>query len=368
MPDYVVFLDHKPHPVFYLSFLAKELKEANLKPHFIFHLYGDFTLNFSEWGQLDKFITDHQVKWFAASPRQKNLLSEFILGDQIDVCPFPVDENEFYYDEKIREGAREKYQWGKDEIIFLFTGRLSRQKRIHQLIPAFSQWLSHNPVKAKLVLVGDSDKLGEPWLLRHEMDYEYFHHLRGVISSLPKEHQNLIELHGFQPNKILLQYYNAADSLVNISVHNDEDYGMSCAEAQACGLPLILTDWAGFSGFQLKNLPEAVKYVPVKLDPKGKKIKISTLEEHFSFMSQNYKKIDRKKIRSESLKWTSIKNASEIIHSNLEKLKTFTTFAPNMEKAKDLERYSYRNTFTNKKKRTFNSFYLKVYQHYVGKS
>jgi glycosyltransferase involved in cell wall biosynthesis len=141
---------------------------------------------------------------------------------------------------------------------------------------------------------------------------------------------------------------------------------MSCAEAQACGLPLILTDWAGFAGFQLKKMKEAVLYVPVMIDPQGKKIKITTLVDHFSTMYKEAKKMNRQMIEKESLSWTSIDSASKIVHSNFKNLKLFTKFASEMENASELERISYRNTFTNKKKRTFNSFYLKVYRHYVG--
>lgn len=363
-PDYIIFLDHKPHPLYYLDFLSKELKETNQKPKFIFHLYGDFTLNFNEWNTMDKFIKNHEVLWYVASPRQKDLISEFIPAEQIEICPFPVDPSEFYVDGKMREQTRKKYNWAQDEHIFIFTGRLSRQKRIHQLIETFAKFSQETNAKAKLVLVGDTDKLGEPWLFRGEWEYEYFHYLQKVIAGIPEELRTKIEFHGFKPNKELLGYYNAADCLVNISVHNDEDYGMTVAEAQACGLPAILTDWAGFSGFNL-DIPNAVRYVPVRLSPQAKKIKLSKLVEDFKAEVAG-SRIDRQKISDKSLKWTSVENAHRILAKHIKKLHLFTEFNEEMKVASQLEYYSKRNTFTNKKKQIFNSFYLKVYRHYVG--
>lgn len=363
-PDYIIFLDHKPHPLYYLDFLIKELKETGQKPKFIFHLYGDFTLNFNEWGAMDKFIKNHEVLWYVASARQKNLIAEFIPAEQIEICPFPVDPAEFYVDNKIRELARKKHRWAKDEFIFIFTGRLSRQKRIHQLIECFANFLQESNAKAKLVLVGDTDKLGEPWLFKGEWEYEYFHSLQKVLEKIPEEYKAKIEFHGFRPNKELLHYYNGADCLVNISVHNDEDYGMTVAEAQACGLPAILTDWAGFSGFNL-NVPNAVRYVPVRLSPQAKQIKLTKLLEDFKATVEG-SRLDRKKIAEKSLVWTSIDNAYKIVSRNIKNLHLFTEFMPEMKIASQLEYYSKRNTFTNSKKRIFNSFYLKVYRHYVG--
>ena len=363
-PDYIIFLDHKPHPLYYLDFLSKEFKETGQKPKFIFHLYGDFTLNFNEWRAIEKSIKNHEVLWYVASPRQKKLIAEFIPAEQIEICPFPVDPTEFYVDTKIREQARKKYKWEKDECIFIFTGRLSRQKRIHQLIETFAQFSAETNAKAKLVLVGDTDKLGEPWLFKGEWEYEYYHFLQKVMSKIPKHLHSKIEFHGFKPNKELLHYYNAADCLVNISVHNDEDYGMTCAEAQACGLPAILTDWAGFSGFNL-DIPNAVRYVPVRLTPQAKQIKLSKLMDDFKATVEG-PRLDRKKIAEKSLVWTSVDNAYSIVSQNIKKLHLFTEFMPEMKVASQLEYYSKRNTFTNTKKQIFNTFYLKVYRHYVG--
>lgn len=368
-PDIVLFLDHKPHPLPILTWLHQEFEEYGRNPKYIFHLYGDFTLCFRFWASSEKLIAGKQVMWYAASDRQKAMLSEFIPVEQIQVCPFPVDKNEFYLDESLRNKFRKKMGWKDDEFIFLFTGRLSRQKRSHQLIKLFSQWRSSSNAKAKLVFVGECDKVGEPWLLKGEYEGEYFHYLQHHLNALTDEERSRIEFHGFRPNKELIGYYNAADSLVNISVHNDEDYGMSCAEALACGLPLVLTSWAGFSSFQTRtNLNEEVCLVPVKIAPKGKLIHAQTLIEKFEFMYHTGRKFDRQKIQKQAMNWVSIESAAKIVANIDQNFTTFTAFTQTMKRACESEVYNKSNTFTNVKLRAFNPLYMQVYRHYVGQS
>jgi glycosyltransferase involved in cell wall biosynthesis len=364
-PDIVVFLDHQPHPVYFLGWVAREFREINHKASFVFHLYGDFTLTFKEWVALEPILNEMNVLWYAASERQRAMLSEFISPDQIQVCPFPVDPTEFRWEGKRDEAFRTEQGWQKDETIFLFTGRLSRQKRIHQLVETFAEWRAETNANARLVLVGDPDNLGEPWLGKLEYDGEYFHLLTQKMQMIPEEERSRIHFYGFRPNKELLSFYKASDCLVNISVHNDEDYGMTCAEAQACGLPLILTDWAGFHGFKRPGLEEEVKLVPVKLSRKAKQIHLKALKSALTKMHENHARFDRKKISRLSLEWTSIKNAADIVASNPSKFKIFSKFLPLMHNAADRAFYSKQNTFSDFKKKSFNDLYMKVYRHYV---
>lgn len=364
-PDIVVFLDHQPHPVYFLSWVAREFKEINHTASYVFHLYGDFTLTFKEWVNLEPLIEKMNVLWYAASERQRAMLSEFIPADQIHVCPFPVDPSEFRWSGKRDEAFRAQQGWKKDETVFLFTGRLSRQKRIHLLVETFAEWRKETKANARLVLVGDPDNLGEPWLGKGEYDSEYFHLLTELMEELSPEEQAGITFYGFRPNKELPAFYQAADCLVNISVHNDEDYGMTCAEAQACGLPMILTDWAGFQGFKRPGLEDEVQFVPVRLSPKGKLISLKGLKAALTAMHERHASFDREKIARVSLEWTSVKAVGEIVAGNTSRFKVFKTFKPLMHEANHREFYSKHNTFSDFKKKTFNDLYMKVYRHYV---
>jgi|GEM_PF-2016249 len=367
-PDVVLFLDHQPHPVYFLSWVMREFREIDHTPAFVFHLYGDFSLTFKEWVALEPLIEKANVLWYAASERQKAMLTEFIPEEQLHVCPFPVDPKEFRWNGKRDEAFRKEMGWKDDETVFIFTGRLSRQKRIHQLLSTFAEWRRETQANARIVFVGDPDKVGEPWLGKPEYDSEYFHDLMEIMDEMSEDDRAHVHFTGFRPNKELPRFYHAADCLVNISVHNDEDYGMTCAEAQASGLPLILTDWAGFHGFQRPGLENEVQLVPVRIDPKGKLINLKALKRAFSHMHENHKSFNREKIARTSLEWTSVANVANIVSRNPTRFKVFSKFLPLMHHAGHREYYTKHNTFSDFKKKSFNDLYMKVYRHYVRPS
>src|SRR5690606_17477950 len=93
---------------------------------------------------------------------------------------------------------------------------------------------------------------------------------------------------GSLPNKELKGVYQGADYLVNLSVHNDEDYGMSVAEAQCSGLPGIITDWGGLAGFHHDGLPEATNFIPVRIGNRTKQINKKSVLDAFVKTSQGH--------------------------------------------------------------------------------
>jgi glycosyltransferase involved in cell wall biosynthesis len=364
LPDFVIFMDHRPHPVGLLDYVIRQYKERGHTPHYIFHLYGDFSLTFGQWKKLEKTISGQTVLWYAASERQRNMLSEYIPVEQLRICPFPVDAADFYPAPGLRDAFRREKGWADDETVFIFTGRLSRQKRIHQLIDVFAAWKQRTGRSARLVLVGDVDKIGDPFLLQSEMEGEYFQRLWHKWQSLDPALRACVEFHGFRPNKELLSYYSAADVFVNISVHNDEDYGMSCAEALACGMPLILTDWAGFSSFRIAGIEQHVRMVPVRLSRRGKLVSLKALEAHFEACATGPAP-DRAEIAAKSLAYAGLKNVTRILRGGLREGHIFREFLPTLHEAANLETYQRWCTFADRKNRAFNDLFMKVYRHYV---
>ncbi len=119
-----------------------------------------------------------------------------------------------------REKLRTSYDIGKNDVVFLFVGRLLNWKGIRELIDAFK--LIDKP-NAKLWIVGNGD-------LAEEVK----------ISS---EKNTKIKYLGRIGDDRLWNVYHAADVFVIPSHH--EPWGLVVNEAMAVGLPIIATDNVG---------------------------------------------------------------------------------------------------------------------------
>lgn len=310
-PDEIVILDHKPHPLRLFKSL-EWLKEK--KPRITFHVFGDFTLYYRDWNSLSKLLTGLPVGFIVASERQKRLIDLFLPdGQGSKVCPFPVRADEFFYSPEERKLQRKAWGVSDDELVFVFTGRISRQKRTHLLLNAVDEVLRKTGAKARLYVYGSADHVGDNFLNVWENENEYFRRIHRQWKALPDSSRQRIRLMGPVPNSELRAVYAGADYLLNLSVHNDEDYGMSVAEAQMCGLPAILTDWGGLASFEVPGMPGATRFIPVRIGERSKLISRAVLLKTLEEVLSPSPRPDRKKLEAEARKRFSVEAASAIL-------------------------------------------------------
>lgn len=310
-PDVISIMDHKPHPVFLLLAL-KNLYDKKKKPKIIFHLFGDFTLFYLQWEKTLPALKEFNFEILVASDRQKILVDRMFQNNPAVVCPFPVDHKEFHHDANLRKHQRDIWGLSDQDVVFLFTGRLSRQKRIKTLVSVFGEEFANDP-HAHLFIYGYQDNIGDPFLGKHDMEGEYFRYFYGFYKTLPLEVQGRIHFMGGVPNAELRQVYQGADVLVNLSVHNDEDYGMSVAEAQFTGLPAVLTDWGGLASFELTHIPAATTYIPVTIGMKSKLMSRSVIKRTLRALFNEPHKHMRKDISEASLHKFGLKKVTGIL-------------------------------------------------------
>lgn len=358
-PEKIVILDHKPHPLRIFQTLSKSLNGK--LPPLIVHLFGDFTLYYREWVQSESFLKDQKVTFVVPSERQGHLVNKYLQNAEAIVCPFPVDEEEFQFDENLRKKQRQEWNVDSDETIFVYTGRLSRQKRIHTLISAFEKVALENP-RAHLYFYGQTDHLGDQFLNIWETEGEYLIRLVRLHEKLPEEIRARVHFMGNGDAKKLKAVYSGADYFVSLSVHNDEDYGMSIAEAQAAGLPVILSDWGGFGSFELKDYPEAVRFISVKIGRYHKLVsKQETIEELRNALER---KTDREKIAALSMESKSVRAVKRIIERILTddppKFRGFDSFLHFAA-----GRIEFRLNFYMNKKQEISKYYKKIYASYL---
>ncbi len=367
-PDTIVFMDHKPHPYYVLKFLLPKY-EGKRKPRFIFHVFGDFTLYYADWQNLSKILVDFPVEFVVASDRQKHLIDKFLTAPQTShICPFPVKSEEFHFQKQERVAQRKAWNVKDDEVIFTFTGRLSRQKRTHLLLKTFDETLRRGKnSKARLFIYGSPDHIGDNFLNVWENENEYFRKISRIYKSLPESSQERIHFMGNVPNAELRSVYAGADYLVNLSVHNDEDYGMSVAEAQMSGLPAILSDWGGLSSFEHASMPEATQYVRVRFGNRSKIISTADTIAAMGRSMTSHQPVDREKLIGLAREKFSIPTATQRLSRILQlpdaHFKGLSEFHSFITRRMDLNKPVY---LTREQK--IHPLYRKIYTSYVRNS
>ncbi len=149
-----------------------------------------------------------------------------IPAERIKVIPLGCDIRLFRYEKRARKETRRQLKLSKDDIVFIYAGKLTASKGPHLLIKA-SISLIRKYSTVKVVLVGS----GEP---------EYVNSLRDkATASGLSDHFIFVDM---VPNVDLYRYYSAAD--VGIWPLQSS---IAMIEAMACSLPVIIADDSGVS-------------------------------------------------------------------------------------------------------------------------
>lgn len=134
-----------------------------------------------------------------------------------------IDTARFHFDERVRNLMRKELEV-EDKVVYVFLGRLKREKGTRELLEAFNIIVSECP-KAHLLLVGRDEENCQSWV---------------------KDYPNLDEktnltIYGYtsKPNDILM----ASDVFCMPSYR--EGFGLSVLEASCLGLPVICSDVYG---------------------------------------------------------------------------------------------------------------------------
>lgn len=279
-PSAIVLLDHLPHPYVLYAFFGFLNFFKKPKRHF-FHLYGDFTLFPNQWKQVGLRIKNLNATFICPSPRQQKMIQGFTrnLKKSVAVCPFPVDSEKFYYDQMVRKIERanlaKTLKLGQDDFLIIYTGRLSQQKNILALIKLLEAYMATNR-RIQFCYAGLIDDMGEPYFGRPGKVGSFAKAMETVLGEISPDVKSRIRYLGNLDSAELLKYYNAADLFISLSTHHDEDYGMSPLEALFCGCPVLLSNWGGYAGFDLRDGSTALCRVNIR------KNKLSINKKEFS--------------------------------------------------------------------------------------
>ena len=153
-----------------------------------------------------------------------------VSGNRLFFSPYCVDDTAFETDEPAREGlraeARRSLNVADDQIVILYSGKLSSRKGLALLVPAVRALPASWRHRAVLAFLGEGDQRGE---------------LEREAAAEPVVPTRFL---GFQNQRHLSRYYHAADLLTLPSLHS-ETWGLVVNDALHHGLPCVVSDRVG---------------------------------------------------------------------------------------------------------------------------
>ncbi|HLK58962.1 MAG TPA: glycosyltransferase family 4 protein [Chthonomonadaceae bacterium] len=197
------------------------------------------------------------------------------------VVPLPIDTNVFYPRPVSEQSAiRNRLEVPQEAPLLLYVGRLNIQKNLHTLLRLLASVRKEAP-DTHLCLVGAEDDIvfGEFRIANtgyvaylQELAVEY-----GLMEA--------IRFAGVLQGEELAQAYAAADVLVNAGFYHRENFGLSQAEAQACGTPVVCSHWGGFKDVLLPG--ETGLYMDTVLSKQGIRVDWRTGAHYVLTLLQN---------------------------------------------------------------------------------
>ncbi|MEI9939136.1 MAG: glycosyltransferase family 4 protein [Pseudomonadota bacterium] len=148
--------------------------------------------------------------------------------------PFGVDAEKFRPPSRQeRSAARQQFGVAADEVCVLFAGRLSYFSKAHPfpMFRAAVEAARRVGCKVHFMLAGWADS---PSILQK---------FQQAAQAFAPDHRTTI-LDGMRPEDHL-RTWRAADVFTSLSDNIQESLGLTILEAQACGLPVVATDWDG---------------------------------------------------------------------------------------------------------------------------
>lgn len=360
--DIVIVLDYRINISQFFTSVSN--KNINTQTKFFIHVYGDFVLRIKDWNVSQDILDRYSIIPICASNAQKNLVEDFLQGNQdfVQTSPFPVDTSVFHYNaktnkEKIFSELRIPLEYLSKEVV-LFTGRLSYQKNILELISAFKKYNQITNNKSILILAGGFDNIILPY-----QDYNVVENF--YENMVLEELDSSIIATGSVNQSILNELYSIANSFISISTYNDEDYGMSVAEALVTGLPCALTTWGGFNDFLMQDNTFAIAIGDTERRPLP--LQASILK---ALIAVNQKMYERTEFSKEMNLIYSVENIAKtlkniIFHAN----QKWTGYKDQFYKFNNQSTHSthFLNFTDLKVKKSYSDLYYEVYDRYLQK-
>ncbi len=188
-------------------------------PQYAQILTGDSVIEDLAWKYVLWYYDQLDVIYAPSQNTCDELVERGIKPEKIRVYPRGIDVEQFHPSK--RNGALKKWFGFSGGTTLIYVGRVSKEKNMHLLADAFTR-LSRNRPDVRLVVVGDGP---------------YLKAMQQTMEGLP------CYFTGYVHGEKLAELYASADIFVFPST--TDTFGNVVLEAQASGLPVIVTDSGG---------------------------------------------------------------------------------------------------------------------------
>ena len=204
----------------------------------ILHLHNDY-LNKSSKKNLKVYkcyeriltVSDYIGKR-VAEINLKNNNKIYTLYNGIDISKFKQELSE-----KEKNKKRKKYKIHKNDFIFMYVGRINKQKGVKELIIAFNE-LNKKYANTKLLIIGSSD-------FKNSKKSKYINEIQKLTT------KNTI-FSGYIDNNDIWRFYKTCDTQIVPSIFK-ESLGDVVIEGLASSLPLIVNNVGGIPEIVVDN-------------------------------------------------------------------------------------------------------------------
>ncbi len=189
-------------------------------PQYVSRLLDDFAMEEITWKYSIWYYNQMDVVYVPSRATAEELATRGIQQDKIRFYDRGVDVIRFHPSK--RNGFfRTRFNIIEEDLKLLYVGRVSREKDLPLLVETFRKTASLRP-RVRLIVVGDGPYLDE---------------MKTALEGLP------VTFTGFLAGEDLAQVYASSDVFVFPS--STDTFGNVVLEAQASGIPVIVTDQGG---------------------------------------------------------------------------------------------------------------------------
>lgn len=179
-----------------------------------------------------KTIIDNCYKILTVSDFIKKRVNGVKNSNKVEVVYNGINQSKFKPNEKEKYILRKKYNLNKEDIVFLFSGRVCEEKGIMPLAKAFKN-ISKKYDNCKLMIVGAS-------FYSSNMNTKFIKQLKKELSDV----EDKIIFTGYIPYDEMPKIYQMADVLVVPSLY-EEALSLTLVEGMSSKLPVIISDSGG---------------------------------------------------------------------------------------------------------------------------